>query len=117
MDKKDKQKHSCNICTKNIRANAKAVCCDYCDNWVHIKCNSITPIRYAELCEEENNEPFLCLKCFNDEMPFGFESDKIFSQTVSLGLNSPNLDDLNFSITKTEKKLIKFLNKTISKKQ
>ena len=78
MDKKNKQKILCNICAKSIRGNAKAVCCDVCDNWVHIKCNSISPSRYADLCEETNNEPFFCIRCFNDELPFGLATDSIF---------------------------------------
>ena len=54
--KKTREKVICNICDKNIRENAKAVCCDVCDKWIHIKCNSISPNRYDELCDEENYE-------------------------------------------------------------
>ena len=79
MESKDnsKQKISCNICSKNIRGNARAVCCDSCNKWVHIKCNSISKSKYTQLCDENNDEPFLCLKCFNDELPFGYQNDKI----------------------------------------
>ena len=112
--KKIKQKLLCNICDKNVRENAKAVCCDVCDKWVHIKCNSISPNRYDELCDEDNNESFYCIKCFNEALPFGFANDKCFHESVTLGLNSPNIEDLNFCISKTEKKTINFLKKTIS---
>ena len=37
-----------------------------------------------------------------------------FHQSVTLGLNSPNIEDLSFSISRTEKKTINFLKKTIS---
>ena len=47
-------------------------------------------------------------------MPFGFANDNNFHQAVTLGLNSENFDDLNFTISKTEKKIMKFLKKTIS---
>ena len=90
---KNKQKILCNICTKNIRGNAKAVCCDFCDNWVHIRCNSISPSRYLEFCEEDNHENFLCIKCFNNELPFGLEST--FNQVSTFGLSNSNLKDLN----------------------
>ena len=112
--KQVKQKVLCNICDKTIRENAKAVCCDICDNWVHIKCNSISPNRYDELCDEENDESFYCIKCFKEALPFGFANDNNFHQAVTLGLNSENFDDLNFTISKTEKKIMKFLKKTIS---
>ena len=62
---KKNKKIPCNICGKNIRGNAKAVCCDVCDKWIHIKCNSISPNRYDELCDEENDKSFYCIKCFN----------------------------------------------------
>ena len=39
------------LCGKNVRGNSKAVCCDVCDNWVHIKCNGISACRYDELCK------------------------------------------------------------------
>ena len=110
---KQSQKLFCNICTRNIRGNAKAVCCDFCDRWVHIKCNSISSSKYDELSEEDNDEQFLCIKCFNEELPFGFQNDTIFNQAITLGLNSPNLQDVKFDISKTEKKTISFLNKTI----
>jgi hypothetical protein len=32
--------------------------------------------KYEELCLEDNDESFFCIKCFNNELPFGLESDK-----------------------------------------
>ena len=105
MGVKDKKKDSCNICARTIRENAKAVFCDVCNNWVHIKCNSISPSRYNQLCEEDNDESFFCIKCFNQEIPFGSENDKSFNQTVKLGLNNSNLENLDVNIRKQKKSL------------
>ena len=113
IKKKIDKKFPCNVCLRNIRGNSKAVCCDFCDNWVHIKCNSISSSRYAELSEEDNNESFLCITCFNNELPFGLENDNVFNKSVTLGLENSNLDNLNFKISKTEKKMVSFLSKTI----
>ena len=66
------------------------------------------------MCDEENDDSFYCIKCFNEALPSGFANDKCFHQSVTLGLNSPNIEDLNFCISKTEKKTINFLKKTIS---
>ena len=90
-----KQKVLCNICNKNIRENAKAICCDFCDNWV-LRCNSISLSKYLELCEEDNHENFLCIKCFNNELPFALEST--FNQVSTVGLSNSNLEDLNVNI-------------------
>ena len=114
MGKKDKEKRSCNICAKYIRGGAKTVCCTVCNNWVHTKCNSISSSMYDELSKEGSKESFFCIKCFNNEMPFGYENDFILNESLTLGLNSPNIENLDFKISRTEKKLINFLSKTIS---
>ena len=97
--------YPCSICDKNVRGNAKAVCCDICDHWVHINCNFITSKEYKKLIESETDETFYCNKCINTEMPFGFQNDDTFTQTNILGLNNySHLENLNFKLSKTEQK-------------
>ena len=112
---KKNQKTLCNICDKNVRANAKAICCDFCDNWVHIRCNYISPTRYLELSEEDNHEDFLCNKCFNQELPFGLENNNTLNQATTLGLENSNFENLNVNISKNDKKLINLLGKIVMK--
>ena len=88
----------CEICDKNIRRNAKSLCCNVCKNWVHIKCNFISNSKYIELSNPENKS-FFCMKCFNRELPFGLENDKSFSQTITLGFENSNIENLNFNIS------------------
>ena len=102
-----KTKFPCNICGKNVQENARAICCDFCDNWVHIRCNSISPSKYLELSEEDNDEKFLCVKCFNNELPFGLESDKSLNKATILGMDKSNLENLNVNISKNDKKTYK----------
>ena len=109
-----KTKFPCNICGKNVQENARAICCDFCDNWVHIRCNSISPSKYLELSEEDNDEKFLCVKCFNNELPFGLESDKSLNKATILGMDKSNLENLNVNISKNDKKLINLLGNIIS---
>ena len=111
--RKKNQKIQCNICDKNVRGNAKAVCCDVCDNWVHIKCNGISTSKYDQLCEEDNDESFICIKCFNSELPFGLENETTFNQTLPFWRSS-NLENLDTSISKQDKKLMNLLKKIIS---
>ena len=35
-------KFPCKICEKSVAENLKAVCCNTCNIWVHIKCNKIS---------------------------------------------------------------------------
>ena len=42
-------KYPCGICTKCVKTNQKAVFCDYCLHWVHIKCDTISGLEYEDL--------------------------------------------------------------------
>ena len=100
-------KYPCNICSRNVRGNAKAVCCDICNKWVHINCNFISKAKYKELSSEDNIDNFYCITCINQEFPFGLENNTVFNQTNSLGLNTDSsLENLNFNLSKDEKKSI-----------
>ena len=77
-------REKCRSCLKNINANAKAVLCDICEEWVHIGCNYISKRNYEFL--KESDEIFYCSPCLNSVFPFGNEADQVFSQTNILGL-------------------------------
>ena len=63
--------------------------------------------------DEANNEPFYCIMCIKNEMPFGFESDDSIKLTTK-GLNPEyNLDGINFSLNQTEKKTIQLISDLI----
>ena len=39
-------KFSCKICTKAVASNHRAIQCDICDIWVHVKCNKMNSQTY-----------------------------------------------------------------------
>ena len=47
-------KFPCKICAKNVHDKDKAVQCDLCELWIHIKCNNLNYLdyRYLQNCEE-----------------------------------------------------------------
>ena len=61
----------------------------------------------------DNNGAFFCIECLNKKLPFGFENDFIFNQSINLGIDRSNLNNLNFNISKKEKKMINQLSRTI----
>ena len=74
----------CNLCCKPVAKNHRALCCDICDQWVHIKCNSVSPRDYELL--KTSVSPWFCVRCvgcifprssklFNDAMPSSLEDD------------------------------------------
>ena len=51
----------CKICTKNVSEKVKAVQCDLCELWVHIKCNNLNYLDYKHL--QNSNESWYCIEC------------------------------------------------------
>ena len=77
-------KFPCNLCSKPVANNHRALCCDICDQWVHIKCNNVSPADYERLKSSESR--WFCLKCigcvfprstnlFDDVMPSSLPDD------------------------------------------
>ena len=68
-------KFPCSICAKAVAKSHKAVCCDICNLWVYIKCNSITKFCYRIL--QQSHEPWYCQKYIKQVLPF---SELTYSQ-------------------------------------
>ena len=88
-------KFPCNLCCKPVAKNHHAICCDICDQWVHIKCNNVSPADYELL--KSSGSPWFCVKCigcvfpratnlFDDVMPS--VSDDLDEVSESNSLNS-----------------------------
>ena len=54
-------KFPCNICAKNVQEKDKAVQCDLCELWIHIKCDNLNYLdyRYLQNCDES----WYCIEC------------------------------------------------------
>ena len=75
----------CVACDKGVRKNSKAIECDLCAGWTHLKCtNEITTENY------ENNAaiPFICNSCSTKLLPGYFDDDP-----VDEGVNDQSLKD------------------------
>ena len=70
----------CGICCKPVAVNHRAVLCDICGFWIHIKCNSISPSVY-DLMTEESDLHWCCIKCINLNIPFSETPDEILKLT------------------------------------
>lgn len=70
-------RYPCINCEKNVTARSKAINCDGCNKWIHIKCTrEITNNIYDKLLNEEIQLNYQCDACSLAELPF------------------PNLDDI-----------------------
>ena len=49
----------CSVCKKSVLNQHKAICCDHCNQWVHIKCNNWNDLDYNLL--KSKNENWYCI--------------------------------------------------------
>ena len=70
-------KFACKICVKNGQDKDKAVQCDLCEVWIHIKCSNLNYLdyRYLQNCDES----WYCIECCGRIFPFNsLSSNKNF---------------------------------------
>ena len=66
--------------SKSCCQNHKAVKCDNCDLWIHIKCNKINVQTYNLLIND--NTVWYCLTCSKKLYPFSALNDNDFHSTI-----------------------------------
>ena len=60
--------YPCAVCKKSVLNQHKAICCDHCNQWVHIKCNDLNDLDYN--LQESKNEFWYCILCTSEILPF-----------------------------------------------
>ena len=70
----------CGICLNPVAKNHKAVKCDNCDLWIHIKCNKINVQTYNLLIND--NTVWYCLTCSKKLFPFSALNDNDLHSTI-----------------------------------
>ena len=61
----------CGVCHKNILNHQKAVLCNNCNHYVHVKCNDISASEFKELQKEPDDIAWFCKQCTTELFPFG----------------------------------------------
>ena len=110
-------KFPCGICFKAVATNHRAVLCDVCGYWVHLKCNYLTNTQYNELIED-NSTSWVCLKCINSALPFSASNDTLFESTMQgLNVNDNDLEFIDFRLGTKEKEVISEISNLILENQ
>ena len=81
----------CSTCHKNVNNNHRAICCDLCDRWIHIKCNFLNLTDYNRLKNDIN--PFYCINCIREIFPSSDLTDNEFLPFVTKGITLPAYDE------------------------
>ena len=93
-------KDKCNVCCRKVQKRHKAIQCDICQNWVHIKCNFLDEKTYKKL--QTSSDPWYCLTCLKSILPFStITNENLYVTQKGLTLNpistmnTPNESALN----------------------
>ena len=76
----------CSVCSRNVNANHHAICCDICDQWVHIRCNLLDAKTYNQMKNDPEDKQFYCITCIQGNMPFTNLTDPDYYATVKKGV-------------------------------
>ena len=81
-------KYACPACLRTVAKNHRAVECDMCQNWYHIKCEGISPKTYNVMVQASEKDEFnyICSPCHLNSLPYheGFldETDNFVSVPI-----------------------------------
>ena len=80
-------KHPCGYCYKPVAKNHRAVLCEACNYWSHIKCARVSPTEYISL--SNSDEPWLCGECNSFKFTDSFFDNSLQNADISsLSLSS-----------------------------
>ena len=75
-------KYRCGTCKLNVNKSQKAIQCDNCNYWNHIKCDKIDSNVCATL--KNSKEHYICNLCKEEIIPFHKLSNQQFFTTIAL---------------------------------
>ncbi|XP_053406068.1 uncharacterized protein LOC128559078 [Mercenaria mercenaria] len=70
-------RYPCGGCYRPVAKNHRAIYCEGCYFWWHIKCVHVTPVEYNSLANSE--DPWLCRECSNFHFTDSFFSNSYIS--------------------------------------
>ena len=73
-------KHPCGGCQRPVAKTHRALQCDVCYYWWHIKCANISPATYTDMCGSD--DPWVCNS-------FRF-SESFFDKSICVAMDSDN---------------------------
>lgn len=84
-------RNPCSTCHKHIHSNHRALFCNSCELFVHIKCNFLNNNDYLRFKKEGEDVPFFCISCISSNIPFS-NLTKAELCNVNKAINVPEND-------------------------
>ena len=70
----------CGKCDIFVRNEQNGVCCDYCHEWYHLKCSSLTKSEFSVI----KSALWMCKKCYSNTFPFTNMIETAFYNQIPL---------------------------------
>ena len=84
-------KNPCSICKFRVHNNHKAIFCNICHLWTHLKCTPLSLSEYNDLTH--SHDDWYCPSCLSDTFPFNhLDSDTDFYFALLDLQSSANFD-------------------------
>ena len=107
--------YPCGVCSKPVATNHKAIECDLCKNWIHIKCNKFGKNDYKFFQDAKNiDEQFFCINCIADNVAFSRLNSNEFITSVKKGVINSNEKSLDFIPSDFQQNIFDKLNSAIN---
>ena len=110
----DNPKYTCGSCNKQVGNQHKAVQCDICNYWNHIKCDGIDNKNYELMKKSQTTIHHLCKICKKENFPFQDLSDDQFKTSIVKNVEIREYLNLRTSPSTTLKILVNDLDKQIN---
>ena len=82
LTQSDDQLYHCGVCKRKVGVRNKAVFCDLCQLWNHIKCDGIDDKTYKDLKKSDDDEKYYCKLCKEGIFPFQKLSDDVYFTSI-----------------------------------
>ena len=86
----------CGVCGKRVGKRMRAIKCDLCNYWNHIKCDGVEPTHYELLKTSDDSASHYCKLCKEDIFPFQSIHNENYIASVVNGIEIK--EDLNLKI-------------------
>ena len=86
----------CGVCGKRVGKRMRAIKCDLCNYWNHIKCDGVEPNHYETLKKSDDSVEHYCKLCKEEIFPFQSLHNENYVASVVNGIEIK--EDLNLQL-------------------
>ena len=82
--------YRCHKCSLIINRKQNCICCDICNNWLHLKCTGLSISEFKEIGKLGNTNKWFCKFCIGESLPFASLDNKQFDKLFNIARKKVN---------------------------